>query len=196
MEPFDDEARRRGLNYEKATVPFYISLGRFLHNYAMLESIMLRALIKASGVSHEVGQSIYSGTRVSAAKDFINRILDAQNNQALKARLKPYFDQIGLINSMRDDILHYGATCDFTTGVLTVSNTQIAHIPNKLREYEVSPTLLDNMTDDVGRAISGLMLEFNIVQGDPDVEALLQAQIASPWRYTQPQPTPPRSEPK
>src|SRR4051794_26262767 len=95
-----DEAARRAQaqsNYEKATTPFYISLGRFLHQYSMLESMMLAALINVSGVTDKVGKSIYSGFRVGPSKDLINRILDATGRKNLKDKLKPYFDQIGLI---------------------------------------------------------------------------------------------------
>jgi len=108
---------------------------------------MLFTLIAASGVTPEVGKSIYSGTRVSAAKDLINRILDAKNRTEQKERLKPYFDQIGLLNSMRDDILHYGAIYDHKKNVLIVSNERIAHVPSRLRQYEVTPKMLDDMKE-------------------------------------------------
>src|SRR3954453_16679592 len=105
-----DEAAQRAqaaLNYDKATIPFYISLGRFLHQYSLLETAMLTVLIGVSGVTQSVGRSIYSGTKARTARRYTNRILDATSRADLNVKLKPYFDQISLINSMRDEILHY-----------------------------------------------------------------------------------------
>src|SRR4051794_21166355 len=131
-----DEAAQRAqaaLNYDKATIPFYISLGRFLHQYSLLETAMLSVLIGVSGVTQSIGKSIYSGTRITTAKSYVNRILDATGRAALKEQLKPYFDQISLINSMRDEILHYGATYDFSKNALIVSNERVAHTPDKIK---------------------------------------------------------------
>ena len=185
-----DEAARRAqaqLNYNTATMPFYVSLGRFLHQYSVLEHMMLIVLMNISGVSQEVGKSLYSGTRIGIAKDFINRILDATNRQTLKEKLKPYFDQIGLLTSMRDDILHYGAVYDFDRNILLVSNERVAHIADRLRTYEVGPKMLDDMAHDANRAVSGLMVEVLPAANTPE---FFLSSIASPWRYKPPPPVP------
>lgn len=146
---------------------------------------MLHTLVAVSGVTHKVGQSIYSGTRVGPAKDFINRILDATGRKTLKDQLKPYFDQIGLINSMRDEILHYGAVYDHSKNVLIVSNERVAHIPEKLRRIEVDPQLLDDLTHDTTRAFCGIILCISR-SIPPDSLKYLESVVASPWRYKQP----------
>ena len=184
-----DEAARRAqaqLNYEKATIPFYISLGRFLHQYSLLENVMLSVLISVSGVTHSVGKSIYSETRVGAAKKFINRILDLTGNSFLKEQLKPYFDQIGLINSMRDEILHYGAVYDHSRNALIVSNERVAHTPDKLKQIAVDPKLLEDLTHDTTRAYCGLIICIAGHSSSPEALAYLQSVVASPWRYKQP----------
>jgi len=183
------EAARRAqaqLNYDKATVPFYVSLGRFLHQYSVLESAMLIALTNVSSVLPAVAKSIYSGTRVGTSKDYINRILDATGHTSLKNELKPYFDQIGLITSMRDEILHYGATYDHSRDALIVSNERVAHIPDKLRRIEVTPELLDDLAHDTTRAICGVMLCLTRRSNPLQNLSYFESAVASPWRYKQP----------
>jgi hypothetical protein len=192
-----DEAARRAQaasNYDKATIPFYISLGRFLHQYSLLETAMLTVLIGVSGVTLSVGKSIYSGTRIGTAKSYINRILDATDRAALKEQLRPYFDQIGLINSMRDEVLHYGATYDFSKNALIVSNERVAHTPDKLRRIEVNPQLLDDLRHDTLRAYCGVLLCWVGGSSPPDARKYFESVVASPWRYKQPPLVPPDPE--
>src|SRR4051794_25482675 len=83
-----DEAARRAqaqANYDKATIPFYVALGRFLHQYSLLETAMLSVLIGVSGVTPSVGKSIYSGIRVSTAKSYISPIAKFLYRLARKA---------------------------------------------------------------------------------------------------------------
>ncbi len=192
MEPLDENTHLANLlNYQKVTVPFYVSLGRFLHQYSVLENTTLIVLINVSGVTDKVGKSVHSGTRVKGAIDYINRILDATDRQALKSSFKPYFDHIGLLTSMRDDILHYGAVYDHRRNALVVSNQRVAHTADKLRTFEVDPPMLDAMATDAQRAVCGLTLALTASGGrvPPDALAYLQSQVAVPWQYKPPRPT-------
>jgi hypothetical protein len=151
---------------------------------------MLIVLTTISGVSQPVAKSIYSGTRVSTAKDFINRILDAKNQQELKEKYRPYFDQISLITAMRDNILHYGAVYNRQTRALIVSNERVAHTEIRLRRYEVTSALLDDLAHDTARSIAGLMLELIKDSAPPDSITYFHDRVASPWRYKPPPPIP------
>ena len=177
-----DEAARRAQaqsNYDKATTPFYISLGRFLHQYSLLETAMLTVLIGVSGVTQSVGKSIYSELQIKTAISYINRILDATGRADLKQNLKPYFDQINLINSMRDEILHYGATYNFSKNALIVSNERVAHTQDKLRRIEVNPQLLDDLRHDTMRSYCGVILCWTGGSGDPKLREYLELVVAS-----------------
>lgn len=180
----EEELTNNLKEYEIATNTFYLYLGRFLHQFSILENAMLILLIRITGVSEEVGKSIYSGTRISTSKDFVNRTLDATGRKKTKENLKPYFDRIGIINNTRDDILHYGAIYDFQEKALIVSNERVAHISDKKRQYIVTPKILDDMTHDVMRIIHALLR----LGEPPDLSRpeVFEAEHSLSWRYKQP----------
>jgi len=89
---------------EAPLIPYYIALGRFLSSYAIVESNVLVVLGVATKVTNEVRQSIFSGTRASAALDYIKRIADAQNWPAEQvALIKFVTDQLGEVTRVRND---------------------------------------------------------------------------------------------
>jgi hypothetical protein len=180
----EDDGLKKLVEFSTATHSFYLSLGRFLHQFSLLEGVMLILLIRITGVSQEVGKSIYSGTRIAQAKDFINRTLDATNRKKTKTLLKPYFDHIGILNGTRDDILHYGARYDFEEKALIVSNERAAHVSERKRQYIVTPNLLDDMTHDVMMIIHALLREGN--PPNLSVPETFEAEHSLAWRYKQP----------
>jgi hypothetical protein len=106
---------------------YYETLGRFIQAFANTEGTISAALREFSKVTGPVARSIFSGTRADAAKQLITRILDAENySQGIKNELKNVFDQLGLINSARNDIIHYGTQFEDADRFI-VTNAARAH---------------------------------------------------------------------
>ena len=78
---------------------------------------------------------------------YINRIADAEKWTSEKRQdWQKIFSQIGLINRLRNDILHYGTT---TFGsVRVVTNAAAAHTPERIREIHIKPAILDKASQD------------------------------------------------
>jgi hypothetical protein len=181
--------------HEAATTPYHTALGLFISQFAMLENIMNILLVNISGIDQKAGPAVFSGTRVSGAKSFINRLLNTQNmTDNLKCRLKHYFDRIGVINGARDEILHYGGFYRHDTNQILVSNARSAHIEKNLRECEVNAQILLDLTTDTISCYRGVLVELCRYSSTPESIADLQSGIVSPWRYKEPQLIPPATE--
>jgi hypothetical protein len=172
---------------------YYRALGRFIHRFSQVERVMITAAHHFAGLESPVAQAVMFGFRVDACKDVINRILDANGDIATAARLKSAFDQLGVINSARNNIIHWGAfaTADDT---LIAINDFLAHTPERVRSIGVSVDMLDRMQDDLAR-IQMLILWETVEDKSANVwsrflEKVVKPQRGRPWRYKQPQPAP------
>lgn len=95
---------------EKKNAPYMFALGNFISMFSALEAKLQAALWKFAGVTPPGAQAVFSGVRVNGAMQFINRLADAQNwDKARKDELQFMFAQLGIINRLRNDLLHYGA---------------------------------------------------------------------------------------
>src|SRR5205823_6392002 len=110
---------------------YHECLGRFIRAFAATEGTMNGALREFSKVTGPVARAIFSGTRAEAAKQYITRIMDAEHyRQEIKDELKNVFNQLGLINSARNEILHYGT--QFEGDQFIVTNAAKAHLPSRI----------------------------------------------------------------
>lgn len=129
---------------------YYQDLGAFVQAFAAVEATMHGALRRFCGITSAVARSIFSGTRAEAAKQLITRIMDTKNlDSAMRSELKYVFNQLGVINSARNEIIHHGT--QFEGEQFTVSNALLAHLPERIRELEVSPKILEFMTADLNK---------------------------------------------
>jgi hypothetical protein len=128
---------------------YWQALGRFVSQFASLEKTMQVALWKFAKVPPPVAPAIFSGVRIDAATGLITRIAEAKEwSKEQKTELKKVFAQLGKINRVRNDILHYGAT--FTgPDELLVTNDIIAHVKSRIRETKISLAILEAMGNDI-----------------------------------------------
>ncbi|MFC3071046.1 hypothetical protein [Phenylobacterium soli] len=175
---------------------YWHQLGKFVDRFASIERSMQSILRRLAGVSDPIGAAVFSGVKVDAASSIINRICDATGQDELKARLKPALDQLGVINNVRNNILHWGASRDSNSGEFIVSNAYWAASADRLREYRVTPIDLQAMIVDLHRI--GLLL----AREEFTEEELLKSRIAQrvfaevqagAWHYKSPQQQPPKT---
>src|ERR1700729_3609547 len=126
---------------------FAEALGQFCWNFSITEAMVRSTLYRVMGVAPNVGNAVLSGISFNAMMDIISKVSAAQKwpNEKTKewTRVK---SQLGIIATLRNNILHYGA---YKLGAdYVVSNQQVIHIPERLSEFKISrQTLLDASQD-------------------------------------------------
>lgn len=166
---------------------YYVALGRFIDSFAITEAMMFLLLSQFSKVGKRTAQVLFSGVRVDAAMSHIKRLTETNNTPLfMRGEILYVFTQIALINSARNDIVHYGAWPK-DDGQLTVSNSLVAqYVAGRLREIPISPELLDAMTTDLDKINFHLSL---ILKTKPSREHLRMTHAAvlqAPWLYKPP----------
>jgi hypothetical protein len=127
---------------------YWAWLGKFTHEFSRVERLLQTLLRVKSGVSESVGRAIFSDLRMQASKDAVNRICDALGDAETKERLKPAFDQLGEINAVRNNLVHWGAVHDGSDALL-VTNVRLIASADRLQEFRISPRDLRAMSLDL-----------------------------------------------
>lgn len=117
----------------------------------------------------------------------MNKIFDVADQTERKQRLKRYFDQIGLITSMRDKLIHSGVQFDENTHEFVWNNIKAAHIEEKYTQFNVSADMLDDLTTDISQIIFGLSYEFGKDSMPDEAAEWLRQKMRPTWRYKPPQ---------
>jgi hypothetical protein len=169
---------------------YLIRLGGFVTVFAGIEALLHEALRHYTKMPFRTANAILSGIRVDAAMSFIKRISDAEHfPKEIKDEMKYVFDQLALINQMRNDILHYGLA--FGAGDFIVTNAMFAHTEDHIRNLNISPQTLSEMTSDLIKIRSHMTMW---IHGDVIRLAIKDSgnsypydeHISSPWRYKPP----------
>lgn len=171
--------------------PYWAALGEFIHSFSQVERELQELVFHIARVTPKDGRALFHGLRIDAAKDAVNRLLDARGDDETKARLEDPFAQIGHIASMRNNILHWGASEEGDGNWFLVTNDFLAHTPAKLREFRVSVVNLMEMNMDLTKI--GMHLSAEVHRGTfrPEFfEKIMRPVLDAPWRYKPPQPVP------
>jgi hypothetical protein len=166
---------------------YLASLGQFVHVFSQVEAMVAIALWVVADIKFEVAPALLSGVRVDGAIGLLGRVMDAKkmtgpNRESAETALR----QLGIINKLRNDILHYGV--DMTGGELIVSNKMSAHIPERLREIVISHHILDDMTHDLEK-INVHLFAFYTRTIYPEIKIDIPGyaeRLRQPWRYRSP----------
>jgi hypothetical protein len=137
---------------------YYNALGRFVSKFSEVETNFLTALWHFGGLESPISQAVLSGVKIEGATGYINRIADAKGwTKKRRQRFKDFSDQLGLINKLRNDILHNGANW---TGqqTWTVTNKLIAHTPSRIRTFPITVQLLKDAVSDLEKIENDLIL--------------------------------------
>jgi hypothetical protein len=165
---------------------FHQALGNFLTRFSEIEALMQRTLWRLAGVGPPTAQALFSGVRLEAAMQYISRIAAAEQwNAHRKAQIQHIFSQLGLINKLRNHILHYGAEPE-GPNTWIITNKHFAHVPQNVSRIAISPTTLDDARYDLDKIEYHLIF---LVSGTsvraPDQEEI-DAVLGRAWRYKSP----------
>lgn len=177
-------AHEQDENYERA-------FGQLMIAWADAEKEAYHVLIAYAGVTDAVARALFSGTRMKAITDFIKAIdFNAPLPIDRSADLAHVFTQIGLINDIRNHLVHYSSQSysynDPTHRV--VANQRPSRYGN-VTGYEVSPKIIDQITQDLYAIANHLNMHHGPRTGPftPWRENDL-ADPPTPWLYKQLQP--------
>lgn len=160
---------------------YYGALGRFVDKFSRVEATVTLTLWHYAKTPPEISKIAFSGARIETSTQYIKQMAKATDApQNLRDDLDDVFQQLGIINGVRNDILHYGA--EFVAeGNAIVSDAFKAK--GQPYSFPISPTALNEMTDDLDKIIAHLKtLHLNDHQG----YTILGNPVHSPWRYKHP----------
>jgi len=159
--------------------PYYEALGRFVDAFADVETAITLVLWHYAATPHEIARAVFSGVRVDAAIQFIRRLSNVIEIPRWD-ELDGVLAQLATINSVRNDLLHYGAKGS-ADGTLTVTNWFRALTTDRVKSYPISPQILLDMTADLQKII------LHLQTGHTGRHWLLPTAkmmiLREPWRY-------------
>jgi hypothetical protein len=175
---------------------YYEALGRFVVEFTEVEGTLQRALWHISNVKSPVAQAIFSGVRADDASNKITRIGEAENwSEERRAAWKVIADRLGILRTLRNDLLHYGADLKLD-GTWVVTNQRYVHAPRKITRTPVTPAILGEATSDLQKLGIHLFHFLYHEAMSSDAARNLEQTLQHAWRYTPPpQATRPKTNP-
>jgi hypothetical protein len=194
-----DPPETQGLGRVRETIEepyqeYWRNLGRFIHYLAHAENDLIALLKTAANVTDEVGGALFHGTRVDSAKDILNHILESTGRMDAKNRLERPLSQLATISTVRNNLVHWGATHQRSDKLL-VSNAK--KFPRKVKEFHISPRDIQNICLDLER-ISLWLIFVDVYLEDNDHSELerWKPYLRRPWLYKPPQLSLPKTQPQ
>jgi hypothetical protein len=132
--------------FEEPYHEYWFHFGRFMHAYSIAEAELLFLLSAISGLSGVKAGVMFSETGCKYARELINKLLTATKQEEKQARLKYPFDQMDVISTVRNRLVHWGASAA-PDGTFTVSN--VNRSPPKPKHYSVTIKDFKNMYTDL-----------------------------------------------
>jgi hypothetical protein len=177
--------------YDAPYLEYWAALGRFVHEFSRVEYLLQVLLKQLAGVADPIGRAIFSDTRAHVGKDAVKRILDARGELVAKARLESALTQLGIINGIRNDVVHWGAMHDGTDALLVSNANRVT--ANRVREFRLSPLDLEAMSIDLfGIGIHFIVaIQIDAAKSDDVLEHWREA-LKAPWLYRPAQQAPRR----
>ncbi len=164
------------------------ALGIFVRKYAEIEAMTLTAVRVVLRMPPSLARAVFGSVRVKENTERVNRALevlaaDKDASQAIldmKRDFKRISDQLGLITSTRNDIMHNGAM-QHHEGEWVTSKSHVSS--KKPSEFKTTPTILHNMTQDLGDMFTIYFHRFQIAEGQHGIPDTYAQVSARPWRY-------------
>lgn len=171
---------------QKRLREYYEALGRFVDIFSRVEAAIALTLWHYAKTTPEISKVVFAGTRVDLGSTYIKQMTKATGvSQDLRDDLEDVLQQLGIINSARNAILHYGAEPESVAKGSAIISDALKAKDNPTT-FPISPTLLDQMTSDLHKIIAHLNLRHlgktkgYTIAGDPTHGA---------WQYKHPSQT-------
>lgn len=135
---------------------YYEALGRFVDMFARAETALTLTLWHYAKTSPVIAKIVFAGTRTELSSNFIKQIAQATGvSIELRDDLGDVLQQLGIINGVRNAVLHYGVEPEsIAQGRAIVSDALRAK--GEPTTFPISPTVLSDMTADLHKIIAHL----------------------------------------
>lgn len=174
---------------------FWQALGAFVSAFSDTEFELVETVRILANIPPQTSGAIFTGLRVDAAKDTINRLFDAAGDTTKKERFAPYLAQLSTINTIRNNLLHWGARLAADEGTFLVSNQKFSPSETRLKSFGITPDDLDAMREDLWKIKLFLRIEGPVGDQMPQMHLdEIRRYVAIPWRYKPQTPTPPSTQ--
>lgn len=160
---------------------FYFELGRFVSGFALAESMVFLFLSSMLGIDKDECNAITSGAKIDACVGFIKRLYEARGI-VVPEKIKECFEHLAIVNKLRNDLLHKGASSEF------IITNEVRSLPNRLEIYTVSSKMLSEANDDVAKITFTLSTHQAPISGPLNELEKIQSLLDGPWKYKQPSP--------
>ena len=171
---------------------YWQALGIFTHNFSRTEQTLLHFVRKLARVPDPVGRALIGSFRIKDGMELAIKLLDARGHAEVKARLESGFAQLTAINTMRNNLIHWGASFDRHTEDWIVSNNLYVTVPAKRKDFRISVEMLDLMSKDLFKLRVHLAYETSLLyrrkKPSGEIGVLGQIVLAAAWQYKPPQP--------
>jgi hypothetical protein len=165
------------------TDEYYLALGKFIVEYSELEQSMQVGLWILTKMANPIAKAIFSGVRADDACNKITRLGQVEKWSKIRnAEWKTISDRLGILRTLRNDILHYGVEWQIPDGGWITTNKNFAHIVKKITTTPVSVPILTAATADV-RKLSLHLFNFIFDDGSPTRQRVLAQELQNAWQY-------------
>jgi hypothetical protein len=170
---------------------YYEALGRFVDMFARAETAVTLTLWHYAKTSPEMAKIVFAGVRIELGSTYIRQLAAiTRAPRELRDDLEDVLQQLGIINGVRNAILHYGTeTESVAKGNAIVSDALKAK--GEPSSFPISPTILTQMRFDLYKIIGHLNVRHlgktpgYTILGDPTLRS---------WQYKRPSPRKGRSK--
>ena len=142
---------------------YWQALGKFVEQFATVESILFAYVASVILVSPAAARSIWPGTRTAELIEFIRRLWRAEEiwndssetgkpvseiHTAQRIELDPVLGQLKTINTVRNSVIHYATVITSDKGRIS-SNVSRAITWENVKEHRATSNILGQMTKDL-----------------------------------------------
>lgn len=163
---------------------YRLALGRFIHDFAILEASIFDLPCAVAGVSDEIGGALFSGTRAEQTLSFIKRCYEVRELEIPLYVLRAA-DQVGLLNSGRNDAVHFPTFSIEDDEDHVVATNALRALPARRRDGVLSPADLEAMARDA-RILPAYFTVAACELREPDSTETLSEEMRGsqpPWTY-------------
>ena len=176
---------------------YWRALGEFIERFAIVEDVLFNYVARIIPATSTVSRAILPGTRTGELCECIRRIWEADENWHAhpetglplseihflqKKELDPVLSHLKAINTVRNSLVHYATFTTSDKGRIS-SNVGRAITPEGIKEHRATPTILNQMTADLGK-VGRHLLTFIVTWKNPFAESVRDwPALNDTWQY-------------
>jgi hypothetical protein len=169
---------------------YWQALGEFIEAFASAETMLFQLLILSAKMRHDSARALLSGIHVDQMISLVRRVWQVMPLDAdVTRKLSGVLEQFKIISDMRNSMVHYVSFVTRDKGRVS-SNVTRALTDRHLHERRISPTIMQDMTNDIHKISDHLVYAVSATANPKiardDLASRFPA-LAASWRYKPPE---------